>query len=171
MGAIRAATAPSTHAAGGTDRMIRRTVLALLATTLLIGATAGIALAARPLWVFTTQLTGEAERPALGDLDAHGHATVAIFPETDTVCWVVTWNHVDGTVVAAHIHGPVGTDVAGPVVVPFFQGTAFDGNGSHRGCAVSAAWADAIAAAPHMFYVNVHSTPSFGPGAIRGPLD
>jgi hypothetical protein len=150
--------------------MIRRSPIALLIALLLIGMTAGTALAARPVWVFTTQLTGEAERPGPGDLDAHGHATVAIFPGTDTVCWNVTWNHVDGTVVAAHIHGPVGTESPGPVVVGFFMGTAFGANGSHRGCATSPAWADAIAESPELFYVNVHSAPDFGPGAIRGQL-
>jgi xanthine/uracil/vitamin C permease (AzgA family) len=151
--------------------MIRRTVLAgLTATLLVIAMTAGTALAARPVWVFTTQLTGEAERPGPGDLDAHGSATVRVFPETDTVCWVVTWNHVDGTVVAAHIHGPVGTEAPAGVLVPFFMGTAFDSNGMHRGCASAAGWADDIVAEPGMFYVNVHSAPSFGPGAIRGQL-
>ena len=153
--------------------MIRRTVLAgLTATILILVMTAGSALAARPVWVFTTQLTGEAERPALGDLDAHGHATVLLYPGTDTVCWVVTWNHVDGTVVAAHIHGPIGTEDPGPVVVPFFMGTSFDANGRHRGCATaSSALVDDIIERPHMYYVNVHSLPDFGPGAIRGQLD
>lgn len=151
--------------------MIRRTVLASMAATLLLVAMmAGSALAARPVFVFTTQLTGEAERPGPGDLDAHGHATVKVNPSDDSVCWVVTWNHVDGTVVAAHIHGPVGTEDPGPVVVPFFMGTAFDGNGVHRGCASAAGWADDIVADPSMFYVNVHSAPSFGPGAVRGQL-
>ena len=31
-------------------------------------------------------------------------------------------------------------------------------------------WADRIAADPSMFYVNVHSSPNFNPGAIRGQL-
>jgi hypothetical protein len=150
-------------------RMVRRITLAIVMAALIAGTTVGTALAARPVWVFTTQLTGEAERPVAGDLDAHGHATVAVFPATDTVCWVVTWNHVDGAVSAAHIHGPVGTDAAAPPVVGFFAGTSLDGNGSHRGCATST-WADAIAASPGQFYVNVHSLPAFGPGAIRGQL-
>jgi CHRD domain-containing protein len=150
---------------------MRKTLIAALAAaTLIVSLTASTAFAARPVHVFTTQLTGEAERPGPGDLDAQGHATVAVFPDTDTVCWVVTWNHVDGTVVAAHIHGPVGTDAPAPVLVPFFMGTAFAGTGVNRGCASAAGWADDIVAEPGMFYVNVHSTPDFGPGAIRGQL-
>jgi hypothetical protein len=34
----------------------------------------------------------------------------------------------------------------------------------------SAEWADEIAGNPGQFYVNVHSSPDFGPGAIRGQL-
>ena len=152
--------------------MIRRTVLAGLAATLILAVVVGTTLAMRPVWVFTTQLTGEAERPAAGDSDAHGSATVRLYPDTDTVCWVVTWNHIDGTIVAAHIHGPVGTDEPGPVVVPFFMGTSFDANGMHRGCATAASsLVDDIIDRPHMYYVNVHSLPSFGPGAVRGQLD
>ena len=150
---------------------MRKTLIAALAAaTVLVAVTASTAFAARPVFVFTTQLTGEAERPLVGDLDAHGHATVAIFPDTDTICWVVTWNHVDGTVVASHIHGPIGTEDAAPVIVPFFMGTEFAGTGMHRGCVVSAEWADAIAESPEMFDVHVHSLPDFGPGAIRGQL-
>lgn len=151
--------------------MIGRTLVATLAAlTLLLGMTVSVASAARPVWVFSTQLTGEAERPSLGDLDAVGHATIMIMPDTDTVCWAVTWARVDGTVVASHIHGPATTEQAAGVLVPLFVGTAFDGQGADTGCIVDTD-ADAIAANPAVYYVNVHSTPSFGAGAIRGQLD
>jgi hypothetical protein len=151
--------------------MLRKSLAAALAAlTLTFVLTVGTTLAARPVWVFTAQLTGEAERPGPGDLDAHGSATVAVFPGTDTVCWVVTWNHIDGTVFASHIHGPVGTEAAAPVLIPLFMGASFGANGMNRGCASAAGWADDIVADPGMFYVNVHSLPSFGPGAIRGQL-
>lgn len=151
--------------------MTRRTAVAILAAmTLLIGMTVSPALAARPVFVFTTQLTGEAEVPGPGDPDARGHATIAIFPGTDTICWNVTWNRVDGTVVAAHIHGPAPADDFTGVVVPLFVDQEFGSIGRDRGCAVSEAWADQIVASPELFYVNVHSLPDFGPGAIRGQL-
>jgi len=152
--------------------MTPRSLAAILATTtLLLAMTASTALAARPVWVFTTQLTGEAERPGPGDLEAQGHATVGIFPASDRICWVLTWNRVDGTVFAAHIHGPGGTETPSPIVVPLFGPETFDGFGTHRGCTTSVQWADAIIASPEMFYVNVHSLPDFGGGAIRGQLD
>ena len=56
----------------------------------------------------------------------------------------------------------------GPIVVGFFMDQSFAGTGFHSGC-VRDADADAIAATPENFYVNVHST-VFGPGAIRGQL-
>jgi hypothetical protein len=150
--------------------MVRKTMAALMAATLLVGMTASTALAARPLVVLPTVLTGEAERPGPGDADAIGVAVVVIIPRTDTICWAVKWKRVDGTVTAAHIHGPVGTDAAGPVVVPMFTDAAFAGRGFHSDCVQSAEWADEIAGNPGQFYVNVHSSPDFGPGAIRGQL-
>jgi CHRD domain-containing protein len=150
--------------------MRRSLIAAVAAAAVILSITASTALAARPVFVFTTQLTGEAERPGPGDLDARGHATIAIFPATDTICWVLTWNHVDGTVFASHIHGPTDTTAAAPVIVPLFVNEELGGTGVNRGCVVSGEWADAIVASPAMFYVNVHSLPDFGPGAIRGQL-
>lgn len=151
--------------------MTRRTAVAILAAmTLLIGMTVSPALAARPVFVFTTQLTGEAEVPGPGDPDARGHATIAVIPGTHTICWNVTWNRVDGTVFAAHIHGPAPADDFTGVVVPLFVDQEFGSIGRHRGCTVSEAWADEIVATPELFYVNVHSSPNFPGGAIRGQL-
>jgi hypothetical protein len=150
--------------------MTRRSLAASLAASLLLlSLVASTAFAARPVFVFSTQLTGEAERPALGDLNAVGHATILIMPETNTVCWAVTWARVDGTVFVAHIHGTASTEVAAPPVVDLFSGS-FAGQGSNTGCTVDPD-ADAIVANPSVYYVNVHSLPSFGPGAIRGQLD
>lgn len=152
--------------------MYRTATAALLAAVLLVGMTASTALAAsRPIVVLTTFMTGEAEVPGPGDPDAFGVAVVLVVPRTDRVCWAVTWNRVDGTVHMAHIHGPATVDQAAPIRVPLFMDRAFAGRGAHAGCAVSPEWADAIAADPELFYVNVHSLPSFGPGAIRGQLD
>src|SRR5687768_12221661 len=101
--------------------MTRRTLVATLATSMLIvGMTASTAFAARPVWVFSTQLTGEAERPGPGDVNAVGHATIRIMPATDTICWTVTWARVDGTVAHSHIHGQADINNPAPVVVPLF---------------------------------------------------
>jgi hypothetical protein len=152
--------------------MIRRTLVATLTALTLLGASAGLA-AARPVWVFQTVMTGEAEVPGPGDADAIGSATVMIMPDTDTVCWSVSWARVDGTVVASHIHGPATTEQFASVLVPLFVGVTFDGQGNNHGCMTNEALDatfDAIVASPELYYVNVHSTPDFGPGAIRGQL-
>ncbi len=149
--------------------MIRRTMAALLAATLLVGMTASTALATHPrVAIFATVLTGAAERPGPGDPDAIGAALVVVVPRSDTVCWAVTWKRVDGTVHMAHIH-EAGADASGPIRVEFFMNEAFAGRGFHHGC-VRSPFADAIAESPENFYVNVHSMPNFGPGAIRGQL-
>ena len=151
--------------------MNRRSLIASLATTtLLLGMAAGPALAARPVFVFQALLTPEAEVPPSPDENAIGHATVLVIPESDLVCWVVSWNRVDGTTVhAAHIHGPATTEQSRPPIVTFFQGVPHGTTDTDRGCTTSAAWADAIVADPSMFYVNVHSD-AIGAGAIRGQL-
>ncbi|MGH2489724.1 MAG: CHRD domain-containing protein [Candidatus Limnocylindria bacterium] len=109
------------------------------------------------------QLTGAAEVPGPGDADATGTAIIVVVPALDRVCWMLSWENVDGTVVAAHIHGPATTSQAAGVLVPLSVNPPF-------GCTTDSD-ADAIAANPGNYYVNVHSSPNFPGGAIRGQLD
>ncbi len=83
---------------------------------------------------------------------------------------MLSWNRVDGTVVAAHIHGPADDATAVGPVITFFQGVPHAGTDTDRGCTTSPEWASAIVEDPGLFYVNVHSAPDHGPGAIRGQL-
>lgn len=152
--------------------MIRRPLFATLAATLLLLTVATGSALARPVYVFQTVMTGAAEVPGPGDANAIGHATIMIEPDNDRVCWVVSWNRIDGTVFASHIHGPADTEHAAGVLIPLFTET-FGSTGINRGCIESAAIGpilDAIVANPQLYYVNVHSLPDFGPGAIRGQL-
>jgi len=86
------------------------------------------------------------------------------------VCWDITYNGIDGTPLAAHIHaGAAG--VNGPIVVPA-AGVSFTnlGPNSTSGCMdTNAAAVEAIMAASSNFYINVH-TAAFPNGAIRGQL-
>ena len=82
----------------------------------------------------------------------------------------LTWESIDGTVVASHIHeAPEG--VAGPVVVPLFVDVSFSGTGSISDCVagVSEELIKDIRQNPAEYYVNIHST-VFPAGAIRGQL-
>jgi len=120
----------------------------------------------RPL---STTLTGSAEVPP-GDADASGSASLTLNQGQGQVCFALTWENIDGTVVASHIHkAPVG--VAGPIVVPLFVGASFSGTGSLSGCVagVSEELIKDIRQNPAEYYVNIHST-VFPAGAIRGQL-
>ncbi len=54
----------------------------------------------RPL---STTLTGSAEVPP-GDADASGSASLTLNQGQGQVCFALTWENIDGTVVASHIH-------------------------------------------------------------------
>src|SRR6478672_6678976 len=78
----------------------------------------------------TVSMTGKAETPK-GDPNGKGTAKVTLNTSTGKVCFKLTWSGI-GTPNASHIHkGKKG--VAGPVVIPFFGGTA-----KHSGCVTAA---------------------------------
>jgi CHRD domain len=153
--------------------MIRRPLFATMAAVLLLLTLVTGNVLARPVYVFPTLMRGSSEVPGPGDANAIGHATIMIEPDNDRLCWIVSWNRIDGTVFASHIHGPADTTQAAPVLIPLFMNEAFGSTGINRGCMQSADIGpilDAIVANPQQYYVNVHSLPDFGPGAIRGQL-
>jgi hypothetical protein len=146
--------------------MIRKLVLCAL----LLGAVfvpAVIAPAHADDAYLIAHMNGANERPGPGDPDAFGRATVTIRDDTNQLCATVWWKNVDGTLSGLHIHIAPPTS-PGPIVVPF--ATPPTGASSTYQCVTVAneALLDNIAANPQQYYINLHSTPNFGPGAIRG---
>jgi hypothetical protein len=130
---------------------------------------AGVATAkdgGRPL---ATTMTGAEEAPGPGDADATGQADLRLNQGQRRICFDLSWEDIDGTVFAAHIHqAPPG--VPGPIVVPLFDGT-FGGTDSLSACVpVERSLVKDIRKHPSDYYVNVHSSPGFPSGAIRGQL-
>jgi hypothetical protein len=112
-------------------------------------------------------LTGAAERPGPGHPTATGTAQLLLNPGLEEICYTLAVSGLEGlTVTAAHIHAAPASD-PGPVVVPL----AAPVNGASSGC-VDAPRALILAMIhdPAAYYVNVHATPGFGPGAVRGQL-
>ena len=164
---------------------IRRSTaaLAVLSAVLLLLVTVAVAGAASQS-AFTAKLTLTGDQEVIGttcapptvcgDPDAVGIAKVKIVPALDRVCVRIDWTDIDGSVWGAHIHGPATTQQAAPILIPFLMLTPgapgnLSGDDSLEMCATSP-FADAIAANPSMYYLNVHSFPSFNPGAIRAQL-
>ena len=114
-------------------------------------------------------MTGAEEAPGPGDPDATGQADFRLNQGQERVCFDLSWENIDGTVVAAHIHeAPVG--VPGDIVVPLFAGM-FAGTDSVSDCVdAERSLVKDIRKDPSAYYVNVHSTPGFEAGAIRGQL-
>ena len=165
---------------------IRRSTaaLAVLSAVLLLLVTVAVAGAAsQRAFVTNLTLTGDQEvwaSPACapptvcGDPDAVGTARVQVVPALDRICVRIDWTEIDGSVWGAHIHGPATTTQAAPILVPFLMLTP-GGAGNLAGTdsldmCVTSSFADAIAANPSAYYLNVHSFPSFNPGAIRSQL-
>lgn len=118
--------------------------------------------------VFSFALTPGEEVPGPGDTAASGTATIVVNPGQGRICWDITTSGIGAgfTISGAHIHSAFAGS-AGPIVVPL---TATK-NGTATGCTtVARNRIDAIRKAPQVFYVNVHWTPTFGAGGIRGQL-
>lgn len=139
---------------------MRKVTAALLATGVAALVVASMAFAATA--TITKSMSGSAEVPK-GSPTGKGTAKVTLNSSTGRVCFRLTWSGI-GTPVAAHIHkGPRGK--TGPVVIPFFGGTA-----KHTGCVkASKSLVGAIIRKPSAYYVNVH-TQKYPAGALRAQL-
>jgi CHRD domain len=144
-------------------------LIAALAATLALAGTALAGNGGRPL---STPMSGAEEAPGPGDTDATGQADLRLNQGRGRICFDLSWENIDGTVFAAHIHrAPAG--VPGPIVVPLFEGAAFAGTGESSDCVsgLSKGLIKDIRKHPDAYYVNVHSTPEFTGGAVRGQLE
>jgi CHRD domain len=150
--------------------MRRRAIAAAVTVVLVFGLSALVAPAAAAsgdrATVLAASLTGAQEVPGPGDPDGAGRALVRL--SGDQACFLLQWSRITAPV-AAHIH--VGrSGVSGGIVVGFFMGQLPDTLNAVAGCApADPAVADAIAADPRGYYVNIH-TGDFPGGAIRGQL-
>jgi hypothetical protein len=135
-----------------------RRALAPLAALPLAGLVTLAAPAEARARTFTVTMTGAVEFPP-GDPDGTGTARFVIDPARDRVCFVLLASGIEHPIFAAHIHVGAAGEIGNPVVnlPPLVNGRA-------AGC-VTDPDADAIAANPAGYYVNVHNPP-FPGGAL-----
>lgn len=118
---------------------------------------------------FSVYLTGDEVRDG-GDRDGRGFARLDFDPENERVCYVLTWNRLDGDVTAFHLHAsPRRSD--GPHWIDFFNNEHFDGErNTVASCVHSDRWKiRAAIGEPSDYYLMVHTT-AHREGAIRGQL-
>jgi hypothetical protein len=136
-------------------------VVALIGALLL----AGPALAGHAL---TTQLTGAAVVPGPGDPDGSGTATITVNPGKGEVCWDLSVKNITLPATGAHIHVGAASSFPGAAVVTL---TPPDASGESSGCRiVSRELAKAIHKNPENYFVDVHTLPLYGAGALMGQL-
>ena len=112
-------------------------------------------------------MTGAAERPGPGDPDGVGRAVIDINDATNTLCLSLQFSNVTLPTTGLHIHVAPPTTF-GVVVVGFTPPTT---NQTYQCVTVAdEALLDNIAANPQQYYINLHTQPNFGAGAIRGQL-
>lgn len=124
--------------------------------------------------VFTAVLTGDAEVPPR-DTPASGSASFEF--DGTTVAWTLTVGDIDNAV-AAHIHGPAGTDENAGVIVTLVPSGPFTGTRSGSFTQVDATSSLTFDALLELMrdgrtYVNVHTNdgadpPNTGPGDFPG---
>lgn len=116
---------------------------------------------------FTLVLTGAEEFPGPGDPDGIGFAVLKFNPGTEQLCYNVQVENITLPATGNHIHlAPRGE--SGPVVIPLEEP---DESGSASGCtSVERDLILAILQNPENYYINVHTLPDFGPGAVRAQL-
>ncbi len=115
---------------------------------------------------FVAVLLGRNEVPGPGDPDGFGLAFVR-FDGTQT-CFSLQWQNIAAPN-RSHIHQGV-SGVAGPIVLPFFEGEIPSPIHAAHGCVTAdQGLIDSIRQDPAGFYVNIHNA-DFPAGAVRGQL-
>jgi hypothetical protein len=150
---------------------MRRGLTVLVAAIAATVAFASVATAGDGGRKLSTPMSGAEEVPGPGDPDATGQADLRLNQGKHRICFDLSWADIDGTVFAAHIHeAPAGE--AGDIVVPLFEGE-FAGTDEVSGCVtdLDRGLVKDIRKHPDEYYVNVHSTPGFEAGAVRGQLE
>jgi hypothetical protein len=143
----------------------RHLVVALSLGVAVVLAGAGSAGADADPTAFTSHagMNGAQEVPGPGDPDGSGTAVVTVDTVTGDICFELAVRNIEPAA-AAHIH-QAEQGAPGPIVVTLTPPTG----GSSSGCVVDLTQAQAIAADPSAYYVNVHNA-DFPDGAVRGQL-
>ncbi len=137
----------------------RRALVSSLCTLGLLSA--GLAHAA--IVHFHAEIDGLQEVPANAS-PATGDGVVVVDTDANTLTYTVVFSGLTGTQSLAHIHGPAVRGVAAGVLHTMTLGSPSSGVWNYP----EPQEANILNG---LMYFNIHSTPSFGGGEIRGQID
>jgi hypothetical protein len=150
-------------------RMGKLSLAAPVAAALVLAAPVERA-SADTLFAFTAMLQGAQEVPP-NTSPSHGVAFLTYNKQQKLLCYSISFSPLSGTEVLAHFHGPAQPGENGGVL---FDITGPDGPSpvgtSKWGCVGPLDKPQARDLAKGLWYINVHSTPDFPGGEIRGQV-
>ena len=155
----------SSSSSSSSSSSARTPVSASSSTTTLTTTKSAVAKAKKALSrTYAVKMTGAAETPP-GAPNGTANALVTLSSKLAKVCW--TFKSLSGVSSPTYAHIHVGVaGKSGNIVLPLSTGSTL----KTKGCVpASATLISQIAANPHGYYVNIHSTP-YPSGAVRAQL-
>jgi hypothetical protein len=148
---------------------MKRSSLGLILLAVFVASSATPALAASATYLLN--MTGAKETAGtVGDPDGLATGTISLDDVSGVVSWNIVYSNLESTLSGFHIHGPATTAQNAAVLIGL--GTATTGGPGTLINSLNATPATVaqVLANPSMYYVNIHTTPSFAGGAVRDQL-
>jgi hypothetical protein len=123
---------------------------------------------AETLIPFTALLNGPQQVPIVNS-PSQGVAFVVLVKETSVVCWRISYSPLVGTETMAHFHGPAAPGQNADIIISITPGPSPVGSPKH-GCSAPLTKDQVKMLTKGLMYINVHSSPDFLTGEIRGQV-
>ncbi len=127
------------------------------------------AVAAQAQSSFTVTLSGANERPTGNASTATGSGTLTL--TGSDLSYNISYSGLTANGLSGqHIHGDANTTASAPVIFTLLGGVAGSTSGTLAGTITGLTAPQISSLQSQLWYVNIHTTPTFGGGEIRGQI-